>query len=632
MLNSQTDIIEIARSREVQEDIVTIDLTLLDKQDGVNLLSGNSPEGLPNKKEKKPYFITKNLKKKHAIIAGILVFALIFSAAYADKFFRGDKIAYGVSIDNVDVGGLTTKAAKSKLEKAANKALDTPILFSVDDKELSISSQDLDLTYDVNTSIEKAKAIESNYNPLEVVPGLFMRYTTGKDIEPVIKYNKEKFELVIQNIVNSLSVGRADASIVIDGIDVEVIPAKTGDGVSEKQAITALKKAISTLSRDKVILRSESVQAQISIREAQRTASILKKMFSKETLITTPGGNSINVSPQVLASAIVITPKGKTLELKIDSEKIRQAIGDQLSAVELAPKDASFSVSSTGVSVIPSVAGKQIDFNAALTSWISGLHTFEAKVIDLEPKRNTAWAQSLNITEMVSSFSTNFTPGQARVKNIARAAEQVNNIIVEPGETFSLNQTLGKRTAENGYVKAPVYSDADGFFEDFGGGASQFSTTLFNAAYIAGYKDVTHTPHTIYIERYPKGREATLNWGSIDMAFKNDSNSGILIRTSLGRSSISVALYSSREGRTVKLEGPVEIARIPMETQYSDDPNLPIGKETQTQGGYPGIVVENYRTVTKDGKEGRRERYRWTYNMVPRKVTRGTNPATPPAA
>src|SRR5690606_14689469 len=117
----------------------------------------------------------------------------------------------------------------------------------------------------------------------------------------------------------------------------------------------------------------------------------------------------------------------------------------------------------------------------------------EVGVIDVEPTRNTAWAQKLNITEVVSSFSTNFPAGQERVKNIRRAAEQTDNTILEPGQTFSLDKTLGRRTAENGYVRAPVYSDKDGFFEDFGGGASQFSTTLFNAAFIGGYKDISHT-------------------------------------------------------------------------------------------------------------------------------------------
>jgi len=605
-----------------QTDIVTIDLANFDNKDGANLLSGNSSEDSTEAKEKKPYFQSKNLKKKHAVIAFITILALIFSVAYIDRIFRGDTIANGVSVDNVDVGGLKIKAATTKLNTASSKAIDTPILFSVDDKEVSISSQDLDLQYDVPASLKKAKSVNSSYNPIEIVPGFINRYTTGKKIDPVFTVNESKFDSVVQSIVNSLSVGRADASVAITGTNVEILPAKSGNGVSEKQATAALAKAISGFSRDKNVLKSEKVQAQITMSEAQNTASILRTMFSQDTVINTPAGNSITVTPVVLASSIVITPKSKKLIIGIDSAKIRQSLADQLSAVEVPPVDAS-----SGVGIIPSVAGKQIDFNAALVPWIDGSHNFEAKVIDLEPKRNTAWAQALNITEVVSSFSTNFTAGQERVKNIARAAEQVNNTVLEPGETFSLNETLGKRTAENGYVKAPVYSDSDGFFDDFGGGASQFSTTLFNAAFIGGYKDITHSPHSIYISRYPMGREATLNWGSIDMAFKNDTNSGILIRTGLGSTSISVTLYGNKEGRTVKLEGPVEMGRIPIETAYTDDASLPIGTERQVQGGYPGIVVENYRTVSTQGKEGRRERYRWTYNMVPRKVIRGTNPA-----
>lgn len=622
MPDSQTDIIEIARSRELNDEIPTINLPALEKTDGDKLLSGDSSEP----EEKQTYFKSKNLKKKHAVIAGLLIVSLIFSAAYADSFFRGDSIANGVSVDSVDIGGLSTKSAEAKLDKVSSKALDTPITFSVDKKEVSISSQDLDLVYENKATVESAKSIASGYNPIEIVPSFIKRYTVGEKLTPKVSFDKTKFDAVVQNIVNSLSIGRADASVVIEGTTVTVVPSKSGDGVSEEQATKALNEAIETFSREEVVLKSESVGAQISLAEAERTASILRTMFSKDTTITTPSGNSIIVPATTLASTIVVTPQSKKLNIGIDSAKMRQALGEQLAAVELAPTDASFSVSGSSVSVIPSVAGKQIDFNAALVPWIKGSHNFQATVVEVEPKRNTRWAQSLNITEVVSSFSTNFTAGQARVKNIARAAEQVNNTIVEPGETFSLNQALGRRTAENGYVKAPVYSDADGFFEDFGGGASQFSTTLFNAAFIGGYEDITHTPHTIYISRYPMGREATLNWGSIDMAFKNDSDSGILIRTGLGQTSISVTLYGNKEGRTVKLEGPVELGRIPIATEYTDDPTLPVGTEKQTQAGYPGIVVDNFRTVTRNGKEGRRERYRWTYNMVPRKVIRGTNP------
>ena len=626
MTISPSEIKQVARSREKIDDQPFIDLTALEGDEGIEILEGHQHANQPESSKKRPYFQAVSLQKRHVFLAIGLLLLLILIPSYADRIFRGSTIANGVSISNVDVGGQTPESAKAELQKEAKKAINTPIEFKLGTESISISSQDLDLKYDVDSSIQKAQSIGESYNPISVVSSFAKRYTTGTDIDIKTKYDSAKFDTVSKSIVDTLSKGRADAAVVINGTEVKVIEPKSGKGVSPEQADKALLGAITKLERSPTKLKSEQVEASITLKEAKETAQILNTMFSQNSVLTTPGGNSLTITPAQLSNAVIITPNKSNLDLSIDESKIRASLADQLGAVEVAPVDASFAVSGNTVSVIPSVPGKQIDFNSALENWIKGEHNFQVNVIEKQPSRDTQWAQKLNITEPVSSFTTNFPAGQERVKNIRRAAEVVNNTVVAPGETFSLNAKLGRRTAESGYVKAPVYSDADGFFEDYGGGASQFSTTLFNAAFIGGYKDVTHTPHTIYISRYPMGREATLNYGSIDMAFKNDSNSGVLIRTSVVTTSVTAVIYGNKEGRVVKLEGPVEIGRTPIETNYTDDPTLEIGKEKEMQKGYPGIVVENYRTVDRPGQPGKKERYRWTYNMVPRKVNKGTKP------
>ena len=97
----------------------------------------------------------------------------------------------------------------------------------------------------------------------------------------------------------------------------------------------------------------------------------------------------------------------------------------------------------------------------------------------------------------------------------------MQDTVLEPGQTFSLNDEVGPRTVERGFVEAPVYYQ--GFTTDVGGGVSQLSTTVFNAAWWGGFEIVEHQPHSIWITRYPAGREATLNYGSIDNKFRNNS-------------------------------------------------------------------------------------------------------------
>ena len=82
--------------------------------------------------------------------------------------------------------------------------------------------------------------------------------------------------------------------------------------------------------------------------------------------------------------------------------------------------------------------------------------------------------------------------------------ELIDGTVLKPGETFSLNDTVGERTAENGFVKGFIIENGI-FKEDYGGGVSQSATTTFNAAFFAGLEDVEHKPHSFYIDRYPVG-------------------------------------------------------------------------------------------------------------------------------
>ena len=184
-----------------------------------------------------------------------------------------------------------------------------------------------------------------------------------------------------------------------------------------------------------------------------------------------------------------------------------------------------------------------------------------APVTESRPAHDTAWAQSLGIKEQVSTFTTRHNSGEDRVKNIHRGADLLNNTVVEPGATFSLNDTIGPRTAERGFVVAPVFYGE--FTEDVGGGVSQLATTTFNAVFFGGYEDVYHKPHTIYISRYPMGREATVNYPTVDLKFRNNSNAGVLIRTSYSSTSITVTFYGDKEGKTVTEDGRKVLARAP---------------------------------------------------------------------
>jgi vancomycin resistance protein YoaR len=194
--------------------------------------------------------------------------------------------------------------------------------------------------------------------------------------------------------------------------------------------------------------------------------------------------------------------------------------------------------------VVPAKPGVTFDpaevmaaFTAALAQ-PEGEREAEVSAQVEEAAFSTADAKALGIEEQVSSFTTYFPYADYRNTNIGRAMELINGTVLKPGETFSLNDTVGERTPENGFVKGFIIEDGI-FKEDYGGGVSQSATTTFNAAFFAGLEDVEHKPHSFYIDRYPVGREATVAWPTVDLKFTNDTPYGVLIQAGITPSSPS---------------------------------------------------------------------------------------------
>ena len=157
---------------------------------------------------------------------------------------------------------------------------------------------------------------------------------------------------------------------------------------------------------------------------------------------------------------------------------------------------------------------------------------------------DATWAKNLGITQQVASFTTRYPAGQARVTNIHRIADLVRGMVIAPGETWSLNGAVGQRTAVKGFVDAPVIYNGE-HDSDIGGGVSQFATTTFNAAFFGGLDFEEYQSHSLYISRYPFGREATVSWKQPDLKIKNTTPYGILIWPTYTATSVTVTLYST---------------------------------------------------------------------------------------
>jgi vancomycin resistance protein YoaR len=181
----------------------------------------------------------------------------------------------------------------------------------------------------------------------------------------------------------------------------------------------------------------------------------------------------------------------------------------------------------------------------------NGLRVVYVALRVVQPALTTADVQEMGLSALGSQFSTFFDPSNiARATNIAQAAKIVDGTIVRPGEVFSLNAVLGPRTVNRGFDYAPVIA-GDGVLRlGVGGGICQYATTLFNAVFFAGLPVVERHAHSLYIDHYPIGRDATVAWGGPDFKFKNDTGRPLMIRSWTSNGVLTVVVVG-KTGRTV---------------------------------------------------------------------------------
>lgn len=145
--------------------------------------------------------------------------------------------------------------------------------------------------------------------------------------------------------------------------------------------------------------------------------------------------------------------------------------------------------------------------------------------------------------EIVSSFTTPLTPGQARNTNIHLAADYIDGDVIPVGGTYSLSRGIGPRTTARGFVPNGFISGGE-LISAIGGGVSQMGTTFVNAAWESGVQIDQFRPHSIYFTRYPMCREATLSGTVLDVVVTNDSPHDVTIRTSYSQSQVTVSFVS----------------------------------------------------------------------------------------
>lgn len=452
-------------------------------------------------KKEKSEKVTKAKKifKKILITAIVLVIAAAAAFAAFAASLPTDKIAHGIKVSGVNVGGLTTEDATEALINAgiANKH---ELILNADGKKYTLSPAEIETVVDIPATAEKAFKIAKDGNKLTNAVSALSILASGADITPVVSYNVE----LLRNKINEIGADVIGAALTEHTVrfaedgKAYVVPGKSGYNNDPTEIIRMIDTALLTSASDVIDVKF-----------------------------------------------IAASPAPLTIEA--------------LDAMMYAnPVNASYVYENGNVTVAPGQKGRFIDKDACkllIEGIAEGSAEVEIPYSQSEPEISGQMLKEKLFNAKLASYTTRFNAGQRnRSANVANAAGKLNGKILMPGETMSFNQVVGKRTIANGFKTAPEYQNGQ-TVDGIGGGTCQVSTTLYSAALYADLKIVKRSNHSMSVSYVPLGQDATVTDGGLDLQIMNDTEYPIKILSAINGGSVTFTIMGTapEPAKTVKI-------------------------------------------------------------------------------
>ncbi|HCG3140442.1 TPA: VanW family protein [Corynebacterium striatum] len=538
------------------------------------------------------------------VIVGLL---LIAGIAYTwDVIANQGKVPRATSVGGVDISSMERTAAVEKLERELGDVETKPVNVTSGEKSSQLVPAESGLTLNYQKAVDGIP--DASYNP---VTRLFSFVRATQEIPVAVDIDDTALDGALERVKNELSFAPKDGMLELNNGQLKVTKPVLGQTVEPDD----LKNSITENWLDPAGVEVEPVEVEPAINddaiEAMRTGDVAKAL---DNPLTINGENNVagTLRKDEIAQFVSIEAKDGKLELKVDTPKAQQLFSERMDGASVPGENAKIAFNGGRMVVTPSVDGSVIDWEKTMKDFDKRVkgdeRTWDADYKPDPAEYTTEMAEKATFNDTVSEFSTGGFSG-ASGENIRRVAAQVDGAVVNPGETFSLNGYTGPRGTAQGYVESGIIINGHSGTA-VGGGISQFATTLYNAAYFAGFEDVAHTPHSYYISRYPAGREATVYEGSIDLQFKNTTNTPVRIETSFGGGKITVRFKGVK---TYNVES-VNNGRW----ATTQPTRMSVGENCSPSSGAPGFTTSDTRII-KDlsGREISRETTTTVYDPQP---------------
>lgn len=552
-----------------------VDKEQLDTKENSNKQINTS---IPTEKEDSKPFSIKRYLPLIFISIGIIIIVCIFSTAFALVNMNSNKIVEGISVNGINLSGLTFDEATQKLSDEFSNKLNANLTLNCGEYNSELNpTQDIEANYDISAAVKKAYSIGRSGNIFQNNYEILISLIATQKVNVNLQFNDAKLNEYIDNISVQIPGLVEQPSYYIENDNLIIVKGNSGLELLQDETKNLILSNVNTLSTS----------------------------------------NSIEMPTQI------VEPN------KIDINKIYEEVYCEPENAYIVKEPFELNVGSSGINFAISLDEAQNIVNEEKDEYIIPLK-FTPPEVGVEDLGNDIFVHNLGtFTSYYKESNVN------RSTNVKLASKKINGVILLPGEEFSYNKVVGERTFANGFKEASVYTSS-GVVNGLGGGICQVSSTLYNSVLRANLEIVERRNHRYAVSYVPLGTDATVAYGSIDFRFKNNRKYPIKLIASSVNGVCTVSIMGIKEETEYEvIITPKRLQTIPYTTKYIDDNTMFVGTEKQTQYGDNGYKYETYKTLKLNGEVVSTEKIsNDSYTPLTRIVRVGTKQAqvvTPPA-
>lgn len=576
---------------------------------------------------------------KSRVVSILIVVVLVLGiVSGVDALANMNRIYQGVSVGNIDLSGKTIDEATTLIAQEYEPRInDNDVVFCASEEVAQKAQQDTSkrdsleeqISYEESLASRDRWTINAQHLGATFDPAAYAQraYQVGRDdgglfgrikaqlsgwpIEPVCTFNATSLDDFRDEIIAALGTKMINFNIKMDGDRANVTDGHDGYEVSEDWLIDKLNEGLlGTEGESRFVIDMHDVPVQIDHDGAQDCATRINNSIGQGITFQYEGKDWYADRAQLAQWVITeVEEEGGRFVLKplFDASRANQTIikgfgfsyGGSDYSVTFTNDNGTITVQTNATGTVPQVSSAIDKLNESFftTAEKSSAPVVSVSSVQVPESMSFEDACDYGLVQKISSFTTQYASGaEARNNNIHVAADALNNSICKAGETWSFLALSGEATPEKGYQGAGAiiggeYSDA------IGGGICQVATTVFNAVYDAGYPIEKRYNHSLYIASYPEGRDAAIAYPDLDLVWRNNTESDVLVVMSYTNSSVTATLYGVDPGFEVTTTYGEWQEGEPFRTVIRQDPDYPLGTEFVESSGADGRSITIVRTV-----------------------------------